>query len=154
MFSDVSRNPGPQVLHFEHTTRTYADLHIIVSSRPTISYSRNDLFKIRRVSHCSPSERIFADLRRASLLHLRGCRAGRRDFIHGIKVIASNRSKLMASSRSGARGGSEQTQPYFHSPCSPTVESPATPTTSEICPFECSLNPYEDSVIEGLHCRT
>ena len=93
VFSDVSRNPGPQVLHFDPTTTTYADLHI-VSSRPMISYSRNELFKIRRVSHCSPSERIFADLRRAGLLHLRGCRAGQRDFIHGIKVIASNRSEV------------------------------------------------------------
>ena len=81
------------ILHFEPTTRTYADLHI-VSSRPMISYSRNELFMIRRVSHCSPSERIFADLRRAGLLHLRGCRAARRDFIHGIKVIASNRSEV------------------------------------------------------------
>ena len=63
-------------------------------SRPMISYSRNELFMIRRISHCSPSERIFADLRRAGLLHLRGCRAGRRDFIHGIKVIASNRSEV------------------------------------------------------------
>ena len=60
-----------------------------------ISYSKNELFKIRRVSHCSPSERIFADLRRAGLLHLRGCRAGRRDFIHGIKVIPSNRSEVV-----------------------------------------------------------
>ena len=93
VFSDVSRNPGPQVLPFEPTTRTYVDLHI-VSSRPMISYSRNELFKIRRVSHCSPSEWIFVDLRRAGLLHLRGCRAGRRDFIHGIKVIASNRSEV------------------------------------------------------------
>ena len=43
---------------------------------------------------------------------------------------------------------------YFHPPCSSTVESLATPTTSETCPFECSLNPQEDSVTEGLHCRT
>ena len=35
VFSDVSRNPGPQVLHSEPATRTYADLHI-VSSRPMI----------------------------------------------------------------------------------------------------------------------
>ena len=90
VFSDVSRNPGPQVLYLEPITRTQADLHI-VSSRPKISYSRNELFKIRRVSHCSLSSRIFADLRWAGLLHSRGCSAGRRDFIRGIKVIASNR---------------------------------------------------------------
>ena len=35
-----------------------------------------------------------------------------------------------------------------------TVESPATPTTSEIRPFECSLYLQEDAVTEGLHCRT
>ena len=64
---------------------------LIVSSRPKISYSRNELFKIRRVSHCSLSSRIFADLKRAGWLHSRGCSAGRRDFIRGIKVIASNR---------------------------------------------------------------
>ena len=34
------------------------------------------------------------DLKRASLLHLRGCRAGRRDLIRGIKVIASNRIEV------------------------------------------------------------
>ena len=39
VFSDVSRNPGPQVLHFEPSTRTHADLHS-VSSRP-----KNELFK-------------------------------------------------------------------------------------------------------------
>ena len=93
MFSDVSRNPGPQVLHSEPTTRTHADLHT-VSSRPKISYSRNELFKIRSVSYCSLSGRIFADLKRAGLLRLRGCRAGRRDFIRGIKVIASNRIEV------------------------------------------------------------
>ena len=82
VFSDVSRNPGPQVLHFEPTTRTHADLHI-VSSRPMISYSRNELFKIRRVSHCSPSGRIFADLKRAGLLHLRGCRESNRSEVDG-----------------------------------------------------------------------
>ena len=60
-----------------------------------ISYSRNELFKIRRVSNCSLSGRIIADLKPAtSLLHLRGCRAGRRDFIRGIKVIASNRIEV------------------------------------------------------------
>ena len=93
VFSDVSRNPGTQVLHFEPTTRTHADLHT-VSSRPKISYSRSELFKIRRVSNCSLSGRIFADLNLAGLLHLRGCRAGRRDFIRGIKVIASNRIEV------------------------------------------------------------
>ena len=93
VFSDVSRNPGPQVLHSEPTTRTHADLHT-VSSRPKISYSRNELFKIRRVSYCSLSGRIFADLKRAGLLHLRGCRAGQRDFIRGIKVIALNRIEV------------------------------------------------------------
>ena len=66
------------------------DLHT-VSSRRKISYSRNELFKIQRVSHCSLLGWIFADLKRASLQHLRGCRAGRRDFIRRIKVIASNR---------------------------------------------------------------
>ena len=45
VFSDVSRNPGPQVPYFEPTTRTHADLHT-ASSRPKISYSRNELFKI------------------------------------------------------------------------------------------------------------
>ena len=93
VFSDVSRNPGPQVLHFEPTTRAHADLHT-VSSRPKISYSRNELFKIRRVSNCLLSGRIFSDLNLAGLLHLRGCRAGRRDFIRGIKVIASNRIEV------------------------------------------------------------
>ena len=62
VFSDVSRNPGPQVLYFEPTTRTHADLHT-VSLRPKISYSRNELFKFRRVSHCSLSGQIFADLK-------------------------------------------------------------------------------------------
>ena len=93
VFSDVSWNPGPKVLHFKPTTRTHADLHT-VSSRPKISYSRNELFKIRRVSNCSLSGRTFADLNLAGLLHLRGCRAGRRDFIRGIKVIASNRIEV------------------------------------------------------------
>ena len=39
VFSDVSRNPGPEVLHFEPTTRTHSDLHP-VSSRP-----KNEVFK-------------------------------------------------------------------------------------------------------------
>ncbi|XP_068750956.1 uncharacterized protein [Montipora capricornis] len=59
-----------------------------------MNYSRNELFKIRRVSNCSLPGRIFAYLKLAGLLHLRGCGAGRRDFVRGIKVIASNRIEV------------------------------------------------------------
>ena len=48
VFSDVSRNPGPKVLHFEPTTRTHADLHTPLQDLrfpiQGMNYSRSDAF--------------------------------------------------------------------------------------------------------------
>lgn len=68
----------------------------------TVTYSRNQLFKIRRIADCTLAEQNLADLKRSGLFHSRGRRAGGQDFISKIKAIISNRAAIVRNTRSAS----------------------------------------------------
>ena len=79
IFTDIAKNPGPIFKLSTHRScegRPAPDLHIL--PKQTITYSRSQLFAIRRLGRCVPSHCVLHSLKMCSLLRFRGSRGGRR----------------------------------------------------------------------------
>ena len=76
---DIAKNPGPifnLLTHRSCEDRSAPDLHIL--PKQTITYSRSQLFAIRRLGRGAPSHRVLHSLKMCSLLRFRGSRGGKR----------------------------------------------------------------------------
>ena len=79
IFMDIAKNPGPifnLLTHRSCEDRSAPDLHIL--PKQTITYSRSQLFAIRRLGRGAPSHRVLHSLKMCSLLRFRGSRGGKR----------------------------------------------------------------------------
>ena len=115
VFMDVSPNPGPGILtNRTCSSRSCTDLHMTSCQDSTITYSRNQLFRIRRTSICPRvlPESIYTKLKNSGLYHYRGNRAGQQSYHRNIQVttfdqclfniptvISHHRSRLRTDSR-------------------------------------------------------
>ena len=78
VFLDVSPNPGPGILtNGVCSSRSCVDLHMASCQVSTITYSRNQLFRIRRTSIYSRVllKSTYTELKNSGLYHYRGNRA-------------------------------------------------------------------------------
>ena len=79
IFMDIATNPGPVFKLSTHRScedRSAPDLHIL--PKQTITYSRSQLFAIRRLGCGVPSHLVLHSLKMCSLLRFRGSRGGKR----------------------------------------------------------------------------
>ena len=79
IFMDIATNPGPVFKLSTHRScedRSAPDLHIL--PKQTITYSRSQLFAIRRLGCGVPSHPLLHSLKMCSLLRFRGSRGGKR----------------------------------------------------------------------------
>ena len=89
IFMDISINPGPY-----STGNGNDELHVNTNyslSNTTITYSRSQLFRIRKASHCSIQPEIFQILKVNGILRFRGRKAGRRNYMCKIPVHVGQR---------------------------------------------------------------
>jgi len=90
VFMDVSPNPGQGISPTNRicSSRSCVDLHMASCQDSTLTYSRNQLFSIRRASICSRvlPESIYTELKNSGLHHYRGNRAGRQFYHRNIQV--------------------------------------------------------------------
>ena len=102
IFVDVSRNPGPASSVSNlllQDAASASNLHV----RSTITtYTRSELFKLRRVSDTSLPAPILSKLKNSGILHYRGCRAGRRKIPI---IISSDESHFASRSFASLRTG-------------------------------------------------
>ena len=90
VFMDVSTNPGPGTsTNRICSPRFYVNCICMASCQvSTITYSRNQLFRIRRTSIYSRvlPESIYTELKNSGLFHYRGNRAGGQSYHRNIQV--------------------------------------------------------------------
>ena len=78
IYLDIAINPGPNAAYelLLRRNRTRVILHRDFTPK---TYTRDQLFKIRRVYSTALPCRIFSDLRNSGMFHFRGSRAGQRN---------------------------------------------------------------------------
>ena len=103
IYSDVAINSGPVGAH-ELLSRNRVRVNLHSDLTPT-TYTRDQLFKIRRVYRSALPCRIFSDLRNSGLFHFRGSRAGQRNYPSSESTntifvcIMNNNNRLVRSTR-------------------------------------------------------